>query len=56
MLPTVASGIPLAVAQVWVMTEITPESGAPAIPGERITEQPIVTGGPGTRTSKLTTD
>jgi len=32
-----------------VMTVMTPESGAPAAPGERITEQPIVTGGPGMR-------
>src|SRR5262245_33535388 len=45
--PTVASGMPLAVTK-GMGTEIrTPVSGGPAAPGVKVTEAPMVTGGPG---------
>src|SRR5579871_3062125 len=47
MLPTVASGCPLAVTIDWRMTLTKPESGGPAAPGVNTTAQPIETGGPG---------
>src|SRR5262245_16722860 len=47
MLPDVASGMPPAVAMVWVTATITPESGGPAAPGLSTTAHPIETGGPG---------
>jgi len=46
-LPTVASGMPEAVAAVCGIKLMKPESGGPASPGLRTTAQPIVTGGPG---------
>src|SRR5436190_3848120 len=45
--PPTASGIPDAVIVDCRIVVITPESGAPAAPGDRMTEQPTETGGPG---------
>src|SRR5687767_14967695 len=45
--PGIASGMPLAVGPPGGMVVIIPVSGGPDRPGERTTEQPIVTGGPG---------
>jgi hypothetical protein len=47
MLPTVASGIPDAVATVCVITLMKPLSGGPAAPGLSTTAHPIETGDPG---------
>jgi hypothetical protein len=46
--PLTATGIPLAVSVVWVMTVIAPVSGGPAAPGVTMTTQPTETGGPDT--------
>jgi hypothetical protein len=46
MLPTVASGSPLAITIACGITLMKPLSGGPAAPGERTTAQPIDTGGP----------
>jgi hypothetical protein len=45
--PPVASGMPVAVAALWVIAVIIPVSGGPAAPGLKITLHPIVTGLPG---------
>jgi hypothetical protein len=45
--PCTARGIPPAVAVTWVTAMITPMSGTTAMPGDSMSEQPIVTGIPG---------
>lgn len=50
--PLVASGIPLAMMTGGMMTMIVPVSGGPEAPGLTITIAPMLTGGPGMRSSK----
>jgi hypothetical protein len=45
--PVVANGIPPAVISGGKMPRMVPVSGGPAAPGVIITEQPMLTGGPG---------
>jgi hypothetical protein len=51
--PTIASGCPPVVGPPGGITVMVPLSGGPDKPGDKTTEHPIVTGGPGIFPSQI---